>query len=456
MNTRIVRVLGITAAAAVSLAAVLPAQELDIAPPGFALTLPNYLMTPIGQLGGLEGGAFVARANDSSSNWYNPAGLALATASSVSSSAGSYQLLSVIPEDLTSEDTGGSSQQVPALVGAVVKKLFGDDRWTAGFAAVRTNSWEQQTDARIDQLALPAGRLLSYSSDSQFRRSEFSFGAGFDDDDCWRFGAALSVASTSLRAVGSLGEQRILPTGLDAGLADRRVSGSTTQLRATGGVQYQVTPEILLGALVRSPGLTIIRNADYSYDAVATVGEENASLSFFDPEARFDYKLPLQAVVGAALVRDRFEIEVDVSFWSGNSPYDLFSSERSATFIFDNGQGGPPVVTQVPFEDVTSENDAIVNFAVGGNWAITKNKVWVLHFGFGTDFSQVGDADQFFSKVDLFGATLGVSGTVGGLTAAVGANYQFGNADNVPLANILDSDISVDSIAIIYSLAYRF
>jgi hypothetical protein len=75
---------------------------------------------------------------------------------------------------------------------------------------------------------------------------------------------------------------------------------------------------------------------------------------------------------------------------------------------------------------------------------------------FSTDFSPVGDEDESFSKVDLYGATVGISGTVGGLTAALGFNYQFGQADNVPLAEILESDIDIQTIAIIYSLAYRF
>jgi hypothetical protein len=456
MNTRIARRLGISVCAAVGLSANLSAQAIVVPPPSLSLTLPNYLMTPIGQVGGLEGGAFVARSNDASSNWYNPAGLALAQKSSVSSSAGTYQLLSLVPKDLESEDSGGSSQQVPALVGVVAKKLFGDARWTVGFAGVRTNSWEQQTDAQIDQLSQTPGRLLSYSADSQFRRNEFSLGMGFEDGRKWRVGAALSVANTSLRTVATIGEDIVRATGLDAALAERRVTGSITQFRLTGGAQYQVTPSILLGALVRTPGLTIIRSGDYSYNAVATADEENASLSFFDSSPRFDYKLPFQATAGAAWLCDRFELELDVSFFSGNSPYDLFTSEKSATFIFDDGQGGAPVVSQIPFDDVLSDNRAVVNVALGGNYALTANKVWTLHFGFHTDFSPVGDEDQFFSKVNLYSITLGISGTVGGFTAAIGGNYQFGDASDVPLASILESDITIDTVAIIYSVAYRF
>ncbi len=453
MKRRATRIFGIAAAAA-AFAVSLAAQEL-LQPAGFSLTLPNYGMTPIGQVAGMEGGAFVARANDASSNWYNPAGLALAEKSSISSSAGTYQSFSLVPEELTTDDTGGSSQTVPALVGVVVKNLFGGDNWTAGFAAVRTNSFEQETDAQIDNLFGDPSRFVDYSADSSYRRTEYSLGVGYTCASAWRFGATLAVANTSLRAVGSILNQRLDPDGLFAELATRRASGSITQLRLAAGAQYQLTPEILLGAIARSPGLDLFRSAEFGYDALGHVGGGTASLAFFDPDPRFDYKLPFQASVGAALEKDRFQLEVDVNFASGSSAYDLFSSDRMATLIVDDG-GGNPIVTPVPFQNVVSENKFVVNVAAGGSYALTKNKVWMLHFGFNTDFSPVGDADDYFSRVDLYGLTAGISGTVEGFTAAVGFNYQWGDASDVPLADVLESDLSVSSWAIIYSLAYKF
>jgi hypothetical protein len=455
MKRSAARVLGIGIAVA-GLAGALEAQDFVIQPPGFTLTLPNYFMTPIGQVAGLEGGAFVARANDASSNWYNPAGLALAEKSSVSSSAGTYQSFSLVPEELTRDDSGGSSQTVPALVGVVVKKPFGDEKWTAGFAAVRTNSFQQETDAQIADLLGSPAHILDYSANSDYSRNEYSLGVGFTCGHAWRFGSTLAVANTSLSAVGSILDQRIQPGGLDAGLVSRRASGSITQLRLAAGAQYQLTPEILLGAIVRTPGLDIFRSGEFSYDALGHLGGQTASLAFFDPDPRFDYQLPFQASIGAAFETDRFQLEVDLNFAAGGSPYDLFTSERTATLVYDDGSGNAPIVTQVPFNDVIAENEAVLNVAVGGSYALTKNKVWTLHFGFNTDFSPVGEADNYFSHVDLYGLTAGISGSVRGFTAAVGFNYQFGNADNVPLAEILESDIEVKSWAIIYSVAYRF
>ena len=66
----------------------------------------------------------------------------------------------------------------------------------------------------------------------------------------------------------------------------------------------------------------------------------------------------------------------------------------------------------------SARTEAIVNVAVGGSYALTQNKVWTLYFGFTTDFSPVGDDDEYFSRVDLYGLTGGISGTVEGFTAA--------------------------------------
>ena len=435
---------------AASLAAQVPPQT------SFTLTLPNYNTIPIGQVGGLEGGAFIARTNDASSNWYNPAGLGLAKTSSVSSSAGTYQLLSLVPKDLQSEDSGGSTQQVPALVGIVIKKPFGDDRYTAGIAVVRTNSWSQQTDAQIDDLGAIPGRLLTYSADSEFRRVEASLALAYADGGPWRFGANLAGANTTLRAVGSVSDLLTAPTGLEAVQTSRRINGSVTQIRAAAGVQYQMTPEILLGSVVRSPGVTLFRSGDYSFDGQAAAGGESASVTFFDPGIRFDYKLPFQIGVGAAMALQRFELELDATLSTGHSSYDFLRTERQATFIFDDGLGGPPVVSRLPVAAVQAETDTVVNFAFGGYYALTADKVWKLHFGFNTDFSPVGDDDEFFTKVDLYGLTLGISGETRHFVASIGANYSFGNANSAPLAELLDSDIDLNAIALIYSLAYRF
>src|SRR5262249_13840218 len=158
------------------------------------------------------------------------------------------------------------------------------------------------------------------------------------------------------------------------------------------------------------------------------------------------YQLPFEAVLGAAWARDRFEVEVDGHFYAGHSPYDLFRSEQTATRITDPGGGAPPVVDQIPFQNIQADSDVVVNVAIGGHYALTANRVWLIHFGFATDFSPVGDADQFFSHVNLYGVTLGFTGQTEHIVGSLGVNYVFGSSNNSRLAELLNSDLSVRMI----------
>ncbi len=188
-------------------------------PPAFTLTLPNYGMTPIGQTAGLEGGAFVARANDASSNWYNPAGLALAEKSSVSSSAGTYQSSASSPKTCRATTREGPRRRSRRSSASSSRISSATKRWTAGFAAVRTNSFEQETDAQRSDLLSSArgdpgllGGLPVPPQRIQPGPRLLVRAPGVSD-------ATLAVANTSLRAVGSVFDQQIEPGGLDADVA---------------------------------------------------------------------------------------------------------------------------------------------------------------------------------------------------------------------------------------------
>jgi hypothetical protein len=128
------------------------------------ILLPNYSGVPIGEIGGLEVGAFLARANDSSSVFYNPAGLTRATQTSVSGTAGVFQFGSVFAD--TVGQSAHSFQQVPAMFAFVLKDFLGRSDVAAGLSVARTTAWQQSVDfARTTQTGAAIDRL-SYSSDA--------------------------------------------------------------------------------------------------------------------------------------------------------------------------------------------------------------------------------------------------------------------------------------------------
>src|SRR5262245_8988919 len=93
----------VTLIPALLLFAVRPALAQDIDPlvtPPPNVVLPNPNGVPVGPFGGLEGGAYVARVDDPSAAWFNPAGLSRAKTAQITGSAGLYQFTTVAPSSL--------------------------------------------------------------------------------------------------------------------------------------------------------------------------------------------------------------------------------------------------------------------------------------------------------------------------------------------------------------------
>src|SRR5438477_3441215 len=150
-------------------AAALAQNPQALFPPN--VILPNNNSLPIGEVGGLEGNAYTARASDPTSLWFNPAGISGANVSTVSASTGTFRVLTISPQKL--EGSGGSIDQLPAAVGFVLKKPFDWEMWTFGFAIVRTAAWSQFTDGFVNT---PDPRQrITLSADTSFNRTTLAF-----------------------------------------------------------------------------------------------------------------------------------------------------------------------------------------------------------------------------------------------------------------------------------------
>ena len=273
------------------------AQSVFSLPPN--VLLPNNESLPVGSVSGLEGNAFTARADDSTSLWFNPAGIARSTQSSASVSGGSFRFLGVTPEGTT--NSGGSTQQLPSAVGIVVKNAFGSPSWSVGFTVVRTAAWRQETDAESFDSGTAPSRT-AFSADSSFDRTSVGISAGWTDGGRLRLGGALIGDVLSLRSV-TLASVRQLstPTSLDTAVSSNRITGSQGMLRLGLGAQYDASPSVKLGAVVRTPGVQILPGSTYAADGVVMSGGASGQISFLDSETMtFRYKLPFEAVAAVA------------------------------------------------------------------------------------------------------------------------------------------------------------
>ena len=435
-------------------ATALAQAELVTTPPP-NIVIGNYQSTSVGPYGGLEGSAYVARVGDPSAAWFNPAGLTREDAPQISGSAGVYQRTAVAPEALPNQ--GGSIQQLPNFVGFTFVPRAG---LTIGASFLATNAWDQQIDAELISDIPGRRQRVAYSADSGFELRNAAFGVGYHGGGPWRYGAGFAFSLMSLRLVQSASHRVAGPAELESLLVEAHASGSALQLRLQGGVQYD-RGAWRAGAALRSPGATIHRSGSAIFDGVLAANPQSYGASLFDPDADLEYHLPWEFQGGAAYVRERAQVELEIQTFGSISPYSMLSTDHQTALYGDAGQNVPPSIITRPFAGLTSASDAVVNVAIGGQVKVLPDRNFRIHAGYATDNSPVAAQDQVFHHVDMGSWTLGASGVFGKLQFAVGVNHRSGTADDVVVRNLLRGDpvhtaIDISTTGLIYSLSYQF
>lgn len=450
------RLILLVTAAVASLATSAQAQgqpSTPITPPPNPV-LSNVNGVPIGPFGGLEGGAYVARVDDPSASWFNPAGLSRATTSQISGNAGLYQFTSVTPTALP--DSGGGLQQLPNLVGYVAGVRAG---CTFGFAFLTTNGWNQETNSQLIAGTAANGERFGYSADADFSRRYFAFSSGCQTGR-WRLGGGLAFSLTSLRLVDTASDRVSGADGLSTALISSRREGNAFQLRPILGVQFDPSPKWKVGVVVRTPAATLYRSGQYAADATMNSGTASQGVTFFDTDAKYTDRLPWEIQGGVGYIGRRAQVEVDVQGFSGGSSYAVLASGQPILIYNATGAGAPTITTQT-FDGAISSPRAIANVTIGGHYQILERHSYLLHAGFTTDQSPVKTDDQIFDQVNLLGWTIGMSGEVAKLRFSAGINVRSGHTDDLFVRNLLTGErvtttLKVHTTAFIYSVAYQF
>jgi hypothetical protein len=430
------------------------AQDPLVTPPP-NVVIANSNGVPVGPFGGLEGGAYVARVDDPSAAWFNPAGLSRAQTAQITGSAGLYQFTSVAPASLP--NPGGALEQIPNLVGFSMR-AFQD--CALGFAIVTSNSWSQETDSELILGSAAAGERFGYSADAEFTRRNLNLGGGCQRGKLrWGAGAVFSV--TNLRLVDTVSDRVSSNTGLRTLLLTSRKSGSNLQLRPVLGVQYDPSAGFRVGFVMRTPAATLYRSGQYASDGTLHVGSATAGLSIFDNEAKFTYKLPWEFQAGVAYIGQRAQAEFDVQQFTGLPSYALIASSNPLVIYRDDGQGGSPTIETRAFDGLSSSNRPVTNFTIGGQYQLSANHSYKVHAGFTTDNSPTAHSDQVFDQVDLNAWTIGLSGKAARLQFSAGLNFRRGESDNIHVRDLLNGEpiltsLKIKTTALIYSLSYEF
>ena len=422
-------------------------------PPSVVLT--NYDRVLVGEEEALEAGAFVARVGDSTSGWYNPAGMMLVDKTVIGGSGTGFETDVLTLSGVQKSGGGFSIGQLPSFLGVVVgRDAINLEHWRFGFSITKPVSWSQSIAG-----GTAATERFDYSSTVSLNTLLPAFSAAFGPLPCLRFGVGVGIAATSLSEEQTLSGQLTTATTANAFLRSLNASGSVWNLTFNVGGQWDILENLVLGVTVRFPGVKILSSGSLVYQNVDNNGTPWSNVFFRDREAAFDYQLPLDVTFGLGWHSAIFALEGDVRFHSAISDYTLLSSQNQVQ-VTTTGPGGLPVSTQQPFPGVTNGAKAIWNWAVGGR--VNISDAWSLHAGFFSDYSPTTASGQnLFRSVNMYGATLGARVKGEHFSGSFGLGFDWGSSQTFAFGDpasgaVISTKLNIRSFSLLYALTYAF
>jgi hypothetical protein len=439
--------------------AVFAAQAVSVPP---NLILPNYDRVPVGQREGIEAGAYLARTNDAAANWYNPAGLGKSLKTSLNASATAYEGTSLSLEGLGTSAGRSRISSIGTLLGLVIgNDVLHSDKVRLGFSITSPIVWQP---SGLDLAASLQGgqELLGYSTnvnlDVMIPNLAVSFTPGGVESGRLRLGAGVGVAITSILQSQDISDRVTTPTDATVALRSFSADGETWGIRLSGGVQWDLTRRVTLGAMVVAPTARLLGSSLFKSHSSRWSADSLSDFIFADENVTMDYKLPLELAGGGSFQFAKgAEIEIDVRYHAAIDPYVLYASALAGRLTVQDS-GGAPVVTTPPFDTTINSARAVTNVAVGANYPLSAK--FRVHAGFSTDGSPVGDQTQsLFRQVNLSRFTAGVSLAGSRLSGSLGFGYSFGSGTRTSLGSTEGGQqtvtrLSVKTANLLFALSY--
>ena len=433
------------------------AQQSDLLqfPPG--LLIPNYNRIPVGQNEAAEGGAFVARSSGLAANWYNPAGLALAESLSLNAGSSGYELIKLKLDGFQNTPRSLSTNGTPGFIGIVTKPPFKTSkRVRLGFSFGQQSSWQPNFDSNTKLNGVSKSDQLSIAYKLKFSTAAPALAFGVISNPRFRWGFGIQVPFTTLNIYESIGVQVLDSSHVLSNLINLRVNGLEIQMVGIGGVQGTLTDKIVVGGFIKSPTLRVWDNAQISYESIESGTESSKSIVFHDKNASFNYRFPLQFSFGIAYKLAYYQIEADINYYNGSKPYAVIESNSKITQ--NSPQLGEAFTTKVlSFPDLEYDRTPVLNAAFGGNFKFSHQ--FRIHGGLFTDFSPVNKiSSTIFRKINLYGATLGLSMSSEKISGGVGFKYSFGRSESFAIGEnispeLTDTHLNVDTFTIIWAFS---
>ncbi|HEX3019768.1 MAG TPA: hypothetical protein VHP36_05685 [Chitinispirillaceae bacterium] len=393
--------------------------------------IPNYNRIPIGQIEASEAGAYVARASGITASWYNPAGLGLTQSFALNASYTGIEIMKFKLQDFPNSLRSVAFDVTPGFLGVVARLPLKSSKsvslslsqpalWRPGFDAI------SQIDNRFLRLAV--------FNDVYFTTYYPAISAGLLNSNNLRIGLGIIFPYTSFDVKQSISGHQNSAEPFNY-LLSFQTNATAVHLGVSAGVQYRLTDDIQIGAMLRSPGIRLYRNAWIYYDLLKINNDSSISISVIDSNAIFEYKQPAMFSAGVALIKRNWSIELDLNIYQGFGKYTLLRSNEEAIIGRLNSDEEMTNSAQ-SFPEYFYDNKLVINAAFGGDYRITKHLS--LQSGFCTDFSPVQqDNSNAFRSINLYNITFGISTGFKNFTGAIGTRFNFGSSDSYLIGEAL-------------------
>jgi hypothetical protein len=400
-------------ASLLSLAIALPASEVDVP------ILANPQRMPVGALAVAEGGAVVARVDDATAAFNNPAGLARLSRASISGS------LSVLEYNRTlSRADGGSASSdayrlTPSHVGWA-------GRWDETADAGATPGWALSLAAPVDWACSAESRA---STDTAERLDTGSgsyscyvpaIAAGWTLPAGWTLGGAFEGWMTQYRH--DLGTT--ISSTADDITTVRTVSesGRALHLRLALGTQWQGA-NWAFGAVLRTPGISVSDQGEARVSSMSSEAGTSVQTMVDDSSVGFDLRHPWAATCGLAWRPiDELVLEGDVAVQAGIGERTIIDQATGTAVV--RSAGGTSSTTYVQ-----PERTATFAPTLGLRGGLAWTTPWhprggdlAVHLGGWIDPSPVEDG-EVFTSLDLLGGSLGLSYDRGPSSLIIAGSY---------------------------------
>jgi long-subunit fatty acid transport protein len=346
--------------------------------------------------------------------------------------------------------------QLPSFFGAVLgRDVIDSEHWRIGFTITKPTSWNQEIVATV-----AGDTRISYSSHVGLSTLLPMFSASYSPFPSLRFGAGIGVAITTLTEIQALSGQVAAANTAEAFLRNLDGSGTAWNLTGNVGAQWDVTEHVVVGAVMRLPGLKFLQSGNLTYQNMENRSTPWNQTFFTDQDATFAYRLPLDVNVGVAWRSRSFEAEIDLRYHGAISEYTLFASDKPVQITTTDPATGLPVYTTQPFPAVTNGARTVWNVALGGRYNL--NDAWSFHGGFFTDGSPTNASGAaLFRSVDMYGITVGAKVRGDHLSGSLGFGYAWGSSQNFEFddtvtGNPITTRLTVTSLSLLYAVAYKF